>query len=65
MKTFQVYLSTGQNVKIEGAMINVNEDSGQSIIYSENNPVYSNIVAVIPSNACVWILNEQPRSRIL
>ena len=57
MKTYEIFLTTGHIYRVEGMIINVDENTGQSIIYSENNPVYTKIVAVIPSTASVRVVS--------
>ena len=54
MKKFKIVLQTGESIIIEGTIIQFS-DTGQSIIYSENNPVYTKIVAIIPSTALVIV----------
>jgi hypothetical protein len=55
MKTFDIFLADGNFYKVEGMIICVDENTGQAIIYSENNPVYTNIVAIIPPTASVRV----------
>jgi hypothetical protein len=57
MKTYEIILANGHIYRVEGMIINVDENTGRSIIYSENNPIYVNIVAVIPSDASVWVVS--------
>jgi len=54
MKKFKIFFLTGESIIIEGMMIQLS-DTGQSIIYSENNPVYTKIVAIIPVTALVIV----------
>jgi len=56
MKTFEIISGTGETyINVEGEIITVNENTGQSIIFSKNDPTYTNIVAVIPATMIVII----------
>lgn len=57
MKTYEIFLITGHIYRVEGMIINIDKNTGQSIIYSENNPIYTKIVAVIPSTASVRVVS--------
>jgi hypothetical protein len=53
MKTYEVYLISGHVYRVQGVTVNVNENTGQSIIYAVNS-----IVAVIPSTASIRIISN-------
>lgn len=57
MKTYDIILTNGLIYRVEGIIIRVDENTGQSIIYSENIPGYTKIVAIVPSTALVIVVS--------
>jgi len=55
MKKFEIYMNNEDNaLTVLGEIITV-ADTGQSVIYSKNDPTYANIVAIIPKSAVVIV----------
>ena len=56
MKLYSIYLPHEEHaIYFEGEMLQHNETTGQSLIYSKNDPTYTNLVAVIPARALITI----------
>jgi len=53
MKIYDIFLATGQTFRVKGMMLQRDEETGQTTIYSTNNPTYIYIVAIIPSTAAI------------
>lgn len=49
----------GKTFVITGAMMVVNDETGQTIVYGKNDPTYKNIVAVIPASAVVIVVSRE------
>jgi len=58
MKTFEIILDNGEVIEVQGEIITHCEVTGQSFIYSDNNPVYTCIAAIIPAKAFVRVLSD-------
>ena len=56
-KTYQITSQTGEHFFIKGKLLTQCEMTGQVFIYSENDPTWKNIVAVVPKESMVLLIS--------
>lgn len=56
MKKFEITLENGNIVIVEGMLLTQCEATGQCFIYSENNPIWQRVVAVVPVTGFIRVL---------
>ena len=56
-KTYQITSQTGEHFFVKGKFLTQCEMTGQIFIYSEKDPIWKNIVAVIPKESIVLLIS--------
>lgn len=55
MNVYNIYLQDGRSFEIGGELITVCDTTGQSIIYSDRNIAFANILAIVPASAFITV----------
>lgn len=58
MKKFKIILHNGDTYEVKGMLVIPNDETGQSVIYSKNDPSNLNIAAVVPADALIIVTDE-------
>lgn len=55
MKKFVIYMPEKVTFEVLGSLVIPDDVTGQSVIYSKNDPSIQNIAAVVPANALIIV----------
>ena len=59
MKKFEIILHNGDTYEVNGMLVIPNDETGQSVIYNNMDPLNLNIVAVVPADALIIVGTEK------
>ena len=59
MKKFEIILHNGDTYEVNGMLVIPNDETGQSVIYNNMDPLNENIVAVVPADALIIVGTEK------
>lgn len=59
MKKFEIILHNGDTYEVNGMLVIPNDETGQSVIYNNIDPLNLNIVAVVPADALVIVKSDK------
>ena len=59
MKKFEIILHNGDTYEVNGMLVIPNDETGQSVIYNNIDPLNLNIVAVVPADALIIVGTEK------